>query len=72
MVLKSNTKTESLINAQIKSLELPGESLITMIHRGKEIIIPHGKTILKENDRLTIIGNQTGIQELKDKYQDYY
>lgn len=70
LLLKSNTKTESLINFQIKNLLLPGESLITMIHRGKEVIIPHGKTILKENDRLTIIGDQIGIQELKNKYQE--
>lgn len=71
LVLKPGTKTDSLIQCQIKDLNLPEESLITLIHRKGEIVLPHGKTVLEENDRMTIIGDPKGIQTLRDRYFDF-
>jgi amino acid transporter/mannitol/fructose-specific phosphotransferase system IIA component (Ntr-type) len=66
--LTAGTTTEALINCEIRNLELPVGSLIAIIHRSGEIIIPRGRTVLHEHDRLTIIGYPKGIQELYDKY----
>jgi len=54
-----------LIGKKVKEIKLPGESLITIIKRGDEIIFPHGKTKIKENDELSIIGEKSDIKELK-------
>ena len=54
--LTAGTTTETLINCEIRNLELPVGSLIAIIHRSGEIIIPRGRTVLHEHDRLTIIG----------------
>jgi mannitol/fructose-specific phosphotransferase system IIA component (Ntr-type) len=68
LVLTMNSKTESLINCKIRDIELPEGSLIALIHREGQIIVPGGRTLLKEKDRLTVIGYPKGIRELYDKY----
>lgn len=68
--LKSNDITKSMIGKEVKDLELPGESLITIIKRDGKIIFPHGKTTLKENDELSIIGDKSDIKELKSLMYD--
>ena len=51
--------------APIRSLELPGGSLIVMIRRGHELVVPRGDTVLAVGDRLTIIGDAPGIEALR-------
>lgn len=41
-------------NQAIRELELPTDSLVAMIKRGEENIIPRGKTIIKEKDVVVI------------------
>ena len=69
LFLESNSKTAPFIGSVLKNLNLPQGSLIAMIHRDGEIIIPQGSTILKEFDQITIISSKSGIQELYDKYK---
>jgi len=69
--LKASTATATLIDKAIRDLNIPEGSLITMIHRRGEIIIPRGRTILKEGDRLTIIGEPDGISQLTQNYTDH-
>jgi Trk K+ transport system NAD-binding subunit len=47
---------------------MPTRSLIALIGRAGEQIIPHGSTRLEEDDRLTIIGDPAGIRELTRRY----
>jgi amino acid transporter/mannitol/fructose-specific phosphotransferase system IIA component (Ntr-type) len=70
MFLNPDSKTASLIGCEIKNLDLPEGSLITLIHRNGELIVPQGRTVLEELDRLTIISSTKGIQYLYDKYMD--
>lgn len=63
--LSSEDKTEKYIGKQIKEIDFPGDSLITIIRREGEIKIPHGSTELKEGDEVSIIGEITDIEELK-------
>jgi len=66
--LNKFSKSESLINCKIKDLDLPENTLVVIIHRDGQIIVPRGRTILEENDRLTIIGDPRSIKELHKKY----
>jgi len=42
-------------NKQIRELDLPDESLIASVARHGKLIIPHGDTILRENDLVTVV-----------------
>ncbi len=45
----------------ISRLGLPPETLVVMIGRDGEAIVPHGGTVLATGDRLTVIGTEAGI-----------
>ncbi|MFQ5604650.1 MAG: amino acid permease [bacterium] len=66
--ISQKNKTASMIGQAIRDLKLPEGALIAVIHRGGEIIIPRGRTVLKEHDRLTFIGEPLGIQKLQERY----
>ncbi|KAA3659953.1 MAG: amino acid permease, partial [Calditrichaeota bacterium] len=70
LYLKEGRKSGSLIGKEIWQLTLPEGSLITIIYRKGQILIPRGRTMLQKHDRLTIIGEPKGIQQLKDDYMD--
>ncbi|MCB9207876.1 MAG: amino acid permease [Ignavibacteriales bacterium] len=68
IVVRNESRTGKLIGAEIKTIEIPANCLITTIRRSGKTIIPKGNTILKELDRLIIIGDSDGIKELRNKY----
>ncbi|MGM0589849.1 MAG: amino acid permease [Bacteroidota bacterium] len=59
-------KTKEFIGKALKDIPLPGQSLVTLLRRGDETLIPHGSTILQEDDILSIIGNADDIEELSE------
>ncbi|MEX0945355.1 MAG: amino acid permease [Balneolaceae bacterium] len=65
--IKEDTISAQFIGKKVKDLQLPGESLITLIKRNTEIIFPHGKTTIKKDDELSIIGEKSDIKELKSQ-----
>jgi APA family basic amino acid/polyamine antiporter len=70
LLVKPSDETAYFIGKDIQHLDLPADCLVAIIHRQEEIIIPRGKTILQEFDRLTIIGYPQGIQQLYERYVD--
>ena len=60
--------TENIIGRQINELEIPEGCLIIWLRRDNQIIIPRNNTIIKNGDRLTIIGDKEGMKKLKTKY----
>jgi len=66
--LRSDRPGSSLIGVRLSDLSLPEDTLIAMIRRSGEVIIPSGTTTLAEGDRLTFIGHQDGIRELRLAY----
>lgn len=68
--LKQKNSTSIWIGQQVIDLDLPGESLITVIKRKSEIIFPHGKTRLREGDELSVIGEKTDIKQIKKLLSD--
>jgi Trk K+ transport system NAD-binding subunit len=57
-----------LIGRQLREVSLPDGTLIAMIRRGDELVIPRGDTMLLNGDRLTVIGRPEGVSALRDRY----
>jgi Kef-type K+ transport system membrane component KefB/Trk K+ transport system NAD-binding subunit len=53
-------------NIALNTIQLPGDTLVVHIKRGREGIVPHGSTIIYLNDHLTLAGNPTFIKECVD------
>jgi mannitol/fructose-specific phosphotransferase system IIA component (Ntr-type) len=68
--LKRSASTEAFIGKTLKEIhpDLPKSSLIALVRRKGDAIIPHGDTELREGDRITIIGNPEDIRELYEKH----
>ncbi len=66
MKLIRDDHTEAFIDRRIRDLNLPEGTLIALIHRNGEIIVPGGKTVLKEADRITVIGSPKAIRLLTE------
>lgn len=62
--LEVGGRFEDWIGLAIKDVQLPGDCLIALIRRGAHGIIPHGQTVLREGDRLTVIAQPDAIREL--------
>ena len=52
----------------IRDLTLPEGTLIAVIHRDSNILIPRGGSVLANGDRLTIIGEPKGILALQSEF----
>ena len=68
MTLESEQKGSDLIGLRLREVELPGGTLIVMIRRGDDSLIPRGDTTLLDGDRLTVIGRAEGISALRERY----
>jgi hypothetical protein len=66
--LLSGSKAEPLIGKALRELQLPPGCLIALIRRYGETIVPRGRTVLREGDRLTIIGEPVGLRQLTLQY----
>jgi amino acid transporter/mannitol/fructose-specific phosphotransferase system IIA component (Ntr-type) len=62
------TRTETLIGKPLSALDLPPGCLIALIRRYGEMLVPQGRTVLREGDRLTIIGAPAGLRLLSERY----
>jgi len=66
--LRSDTSSEQLIGKALNELRLPEGSLVALIRRYGETLVPRGRTILREGDRLTIIGAPAGLREIQKQF----
>jgi amino acid transporter/mannitol/fructose-specific phosphotransferase system IIA component (Ntr-type) len=66
--LWSGSPTEELAGKMLRELDLPPGCLIALIRRYGEMLVPQGRTVLREGDRLTIIGSPAGLRSLKARY----
>ncbi len=64
-ILAVNSMT--LVNKPLKDLKLPDGMIIAAIHKGKEVIIPNGNTIILENDRVVVLCLLSDLQELEKR-----
>ena len=66
--LISDSPSEKLIGKALREIRLPESALVVLVRREGQTHIPHGNTILKEDDRLTIIGEPKDIRLLYREY----
>lgn len=58
-----------LTNIPLRALELPDGVIIAAIHRGKQVIIPHGDTVIEEDDKVTIFCLLSDIADLEGLFK---
>ncbi|MER2600473.1 MAG: cation:proton antiporter [Caldilineales bacterium] len=58
-------RNRSLEGMQLRDLHLPGDTLVLSIRRRSQLLIPHGNTALEFNDRLSLLGNISRLEEAK-------
>jgi Trk K+ transport system NAD-binding subunit len=49
-------------------VQLPNDVLVVLVERGTAFFAPNGKTLLLENDSITIIGETNSINQLYDRF----
>lgn len=63
--IRNDGKTKEMIGKEIREIELPGGSLVTIIKRSGKVKIPHGDSIIQEGDQLSIVGEPQDIDKIK-------
>jgi amino acid transporter/mannitol/fructose-specific phosphotransferase system IIA component (Ntr-type) len=66
--LEVGTPGEALIGRALRELTLPPGCLVALIRRYGSTIVPRGQTVLREGDRLTIIGEPEGLKQMEERY----
>jgi uncharacterized transporter YbjL len=66
--VRRGEKTGVLAGKRLREIELPEGSLVALIRRGGEMIVPRGGTELLEGDRLTVIGSVDGVRSFLARY----
>lgn len=66
--IESDGLTDELVGRTPSTAGLPAGSLIAMIRRGGETIVPGGSTEIHDGDWLTVIGTPESITEIWKKY----
>lgn len=68
LIVDRSASTSILIDKAIKDIDIPEGCLIVLVHRGRQVIVPQGSTVLAEGDRITVIGRAAGIQTLRQQF----
>ena len=69
LTLKPGTPAASLIGLALKDVDMPEGTLIALVSRGSEAIVPRGATVLEEGDRLTVIGEPASLKILGRRFK---
>jgi APA family basic amino acid/polyamine antiporter len=69
LTLKPGTPSEALMGRALRDIPLPEGTLIALVRRGPEVVIPRGATVLEEGDRLTIIGEPADLRALEERFE---
>lgn len=66
--LDEHHRTREFIGRPISEIQLPDSVLIALIQRDGDVLVPRGRAILEEGDRITIIGDEEDINDLFHQY----
>ena len=69
LTLLTNGAAGSLIGLALREVEMPEGTLIALVTREAEVVIPRGATVLEDGDRLTVIGEPAGLKILGRRYK---
>lgn len=68
LLIERESSAKDLIGKALKDVRFPTGCLVAILRRSGQTIIPTGNTILEDGDRLTIIGDPKGMNELKKTF----
>lgn len=68
MTLDEDGRGGELVGLELRQVSLPTGTLIAMVRRGDEMVIPRGDTVLRAGDRLTVLGSPEGITALRARF----
>ena len=68
LTLEPGRPSAALIGRALKDILLPEGTLIALVRRGPDVVIPRGATVLERGDRLTIIGEPGGLDALGERF----
>ncbi len=60
----------SFVGEPLRNLDLPSSLIIAAIHRGRDVIIPDGETIIEEGDRIIMLSLISEISNLEKLLKD--
>lgn len=58
----------ALVGCEVRTVEWPAGTLVALVRRDGEILIPSGRLTFKAGDRLSIVGESEGIQAIRTRY----
>ncbi len=60
--------SSELIGTRLQDMRLPEETLVAMVRRRGKVFIPRGQTMLRVDDRLTIMGDPKNITKVRERF----
>ncbi len=66
--LESSGPTADLVDCEVRNVSLEPGALIALVHREGDVLVPGGRTMLREGDRLTIVGSVEAIHTLTERF----
>ncbi len=66
--IKAAERTSVLIGKPLREAGIPQGCLVAMLTRDGDSFVPNGRTLLQNGDELTVIGEEVGMDLLRDTY----
>ena len=70
LTLEPGSAGASLVGLSLRKVDMPEGTLIALVRRGPEVIVPRGDTVLAQGDRLTIIGEPASLRVLSERFEE--
>ncbi|MFT5142279.1 MAG: APA family basic amino acid/polyamine antiporter [Rhodothermales bacterium] len=66
--IRSTNGSRALIDKELREIHLPKGALVALIRQDDEVHVPDGSTVLREGDRLTLLGEAVALEEIRRRY----
>jgi Kef-type K+ transport system membrane component KefB/Trk K+ transport system NAD-binding subunit len=63
MVRETRLTNRMLVGRPLRRIRLPGSALVLGLRRDGEVLVPHGDTVLRQNDILMLVSSPEGLEE---------
>lgn len=68
--LERDQPSSVLIDQRLEDYNWPDECLVALVQRRGQTQIPHGHTVLRAGDRITVIGTPNAIEQLREAFSE--
>jgi amino acid transporter/mannitol/fructose-specific phosphotransferase system IIA component (Ntr-type) len=65
LTVRDDGETAPMVGHSLRELKLPDGCLVTWLHRGEDVIVPRGSTVLENGDRITVIGDPAAMRNFR-------